>query len=54
MIKSRRVRWVGHAARMEKRTAYRILVGMPEGMRPLGRPRGRWEDNIKIDLTDIG
>jgi hypothetical protein len=38
----------------EKRNAYRILVGMPEGMRPLGRPRRRWVDNIKMDLTEIG
>jgi hypothetical protein len=43
MIKSRRMRWTGHVARMrEKRNAYRILVGMPEGKRPLGRPRRRW------------
>jgi hypothetical protein len=51
MIKSRRMRWAGHVARMgEKRNAYRILVGMPERKRPLGRPRRRWVDNIKIDL----
>jgi hypothetical protein len=55
MIKSRRMRWAGHAARMgEKRNAYRILVGKPEGKRPLGRPRRRWVDNIKIDLREIG
>jgi hypothetical protein len=49
MIKSRRMRGAGHVARMgEKRNAYRIL-GNPEGKRPLGRPRRRWEDNIKID-----
>jgi hypothetical protein len=43
--------WAGHVARMgEKRNAYRILVGNPEGKRPLGRPRRRWEDNIKMDL----
>jgi hypothetical protein len=55
MIKSRRMRWAEHVARMgEKRTAYRILVGKPEGKRPLGRPRGRWEDNIIIDLREIG
>jgi hypothetical protein len=55
MIKSRRVRWAGHVARMgEKRNAYRILVGKPEGQRPLGRPRRRFEDNIKIDLREIG
>jgi hypothetical protein len=53
MIKSRRMRWAGHVARMgEKRTAYRILVGKPEGKRPLGRPRRRWVDNIKMDLRD--
>jgi hypothetical protein len=51
MIKSRRLRWAGHVARMgEKRNAYRILVGMPEGKRPLGRPRRRWVGNIKMDL----
>jgi hypothetical protein len=51
MIKSRRMRWAGHAARMgETRNPYRILVGKPEGKRPLGRPRCRWVDNIKIDL----
>jgi hypothetical protein len=55
MIKSRRMRWAGHVARMgEKRNAYRILVGKPEGKRPLGRPRRRWEDNIKMDLREIG
>jgi hypothetical protein len=55
VIKSRRMRWAGHAARMgEKRGAYRILVGRPEGRRPLGRPRRRWEDNIKIDLREVG
>jgi hypothetical protein len=54
-IKSRRMRWAGHVARMgEKRGAYRILVGRPEGRRPLGRPRRRWEDNIKIDLQEVG
>jgi hypothetical protein len=51
VIKSRRMRWAGHVARMgEKRGAYRILVGRPEGRRPLGRPRRRREDNIKMDL----
>jgi hypothetical protein len=55
IIKSGRVRWAGYVARMgEKRTAYRILVGKPEGKRPLGRPRRRWEDNIKMDLIEIG
>jgi hypothetical protein len=55
MIKSRRMRWVGHVARMgEKRNAYRILVGSPAGKRPLGRPRRRWVDHIKMDLREIG
>jgi hypothetical protein len=55
MIKSRRMRWEGHVARMgETRNAYRILVGKPEGKRRLGRPRRRWVDNIKMDLTEIG
>jgi hypothetical protein len=55
MIKSRRMRWAGHVARMgEKNNAYRILVGNPEGKRPLGRPRRRWVDNIKIDLREVG
>jgi hypothetical protein len=55
VIKSRRMRWAGHVARMgEGRGAYRVLVGMPEGKRPLGRPRRRREDNIKMDLGEIG
>jgi hypothetical protein len=55
VIKSRRIRWAGHVARMgEKRTACRILVGKPEGKRPLGRSRRRWVDNIKMDLIEIG
>jgi hypothetical protein len=55
VIKARRIRWAGHVARMgEVRSAYNILVGRPEGRRPLGRPRRRWEDNIKIDLREIG
>jgi hypothetical protein len=55
MIKPRRMRWVGHVARVgETRNAYRILVGKPEGKRPLGRPRRRWVDNIKIDLRETG
>jgi hypothetical protein len=55
MIKSRRMRWAGHVARMgEKRNSCRILVRKPEGKRPLGRPRRRWADNIKIDLRGIG
>ena len=55
VIKSRRMRWAGHVARMDdKREAYRILVGKPEGKRPLGRPRYRWVDNIKMDLKEVG
>jgi hypothetical protein len=55
VIKSRRMRWVGHVAQMgEERGVYRVLVGRPEGKRPLGRPRCRWEDNIKMDLREIG
>jgi hypothetical protein len=54
MIKPRRMKWAGHVARFgAKRNAYRILVGKPEGRRPLGRPRCRWVDNIKI-LREIG
>ncbi|KAJ4438946.1 hypothetical protein ANN_14900 [Periplaneta americana] len=54
-IKSRRLRWAGHVARMgASRNAYRVLVGRPEGKRLLGRPRRRWEDNIKMDLRDVG
>ncbi|KAJ4447597.1 hypothetical protein ANN_09604 [Periplaneta americana] len=54
-IKSRRLRWAGHVTRMgESRNAYRVLVGRPEGKRPLGRPRRRWEDNIKMDLREVG
>jgi len=55
VIKSRRMRWVGPVARMgEGRAVYRVLVGKPEGKRPLGRPRCRWEDNIKMDLQKVG
>jgi hypothetical protein len=55
MIKLVRMRWTGHVARMgEKRNAYRILVGNPEGKRALGRPRRRWVDHIKMDLREIG
>jgi hypothetical protein len=51
IIKSRRMKWAGHAARMGKqRNAYRLLVGKPEGKRPLGRSRRRWADKIKMDL----
>jgi hypothetical protein len=54
-IKSRRMRWAGHVARMgEGRNVYRVLVGKPEGERPLGRPRRRWEDGIKMDFREIG
>jgi hypothetical protein len=55
VIKSRRMRWAGHVARMgEGRSGCRILIGRPEGKRPLERPRRRWEDNIKLDLREIG
>jgi hypothetical protein len=55
VIKSRRMRWAGHVSCMgEGRVAYRILVEIPEGRRPLGRPRRRGEDNIKIDLQEVG
>jgi len=54
VVKSRRMRWAGHVAHMgEGRGVYRVLVGKPEGKRPLGRPRRRWEDNIKIDLREV-
>ena len=55
MIKSRRLRWSGHVARMEEgRSAFKMLTGKPTGKRPLGRPRRRWEDNIRMDLEEIG
>jgi hypothetical protein len=55
VIKARRMSWVGHVNHMGKvRGAYNILVGRPEGKRPLGRPRHRWEDGIKMDLRDTG
>jgi hypothetical protein len=55
VLKYRRLRWAGHVARMEEgRIALIILTGKPTGKRPLGRPRRRWEDNIRIDLVDIG
>ena len=54
VIKSRRMRWVGHVACMgERRSLYRVLVRKPEGKRPLGRPRPIWEDNIKMDLHEV-
>jgi hypothetical protein len=54
IIKLRRMRWAGHVARMgEKRNVYRLLVGKPEGKRPLGRPRRKWIYNIKMDLSEI-
>ena len=55
VIKSRILRWVGHVARMEEaRSAFKILTGKPTGKRALGRPRRRWEDNIRMDLEEIG
>jgi len=55
MIKSRRVRWAGHVARMgESKGLYRVLVGKYEGKSPLENPRHRWEDNIKIYLQEVG
>ena len=55
VIKSRRMRWAGHVACMEEgRGVHKVLVGRPEGKRPLGRPRRRWEDNIKMDLEEVG
>jgi hypothetical protein len=54
-VKSRRMRWAGHVARMgEESEVYKVLVGKPEGKRPLGRPRLRWEDGIRMDLREIG
>jgi len=55
VIKWRRMRWAGNVARMgERRGVYRVLVRKPEGKRTLGRPRRRWEDNIKMDLQEVG
>ena len=55
MIKSRRIRWAGHVARMgERRGAYRVLVAKPERKGPLGRPRLGWKDNIKMNLMEVG
>jgi len=54
VVTSRRIRCAGHVAGMgEKRGVYRVLLGKPEGKRPLGRPRRRWEDNIKMDLQEV-
>jgi len=54
LIKSRRMRWAGHVARMEEtRALYKVLVSKPEGKKQLGRPRRRWDDNIKIDLQEV-
>jgi hypothetical protein len=55
IIKSRRMRWAGHVVRIgETRNAYRLLVEKPEGRRPLGRPRRRWVDNMRMDLGEVG
>ena len=55
VVKSRRMRWAGHVAGMgQGRGVHRVLVGKPEGKRPLGRPRRKWEDNIKMDLQEVG
>jgi len=55
VVKSRRMSWAGHVARMEEgKVVHRVLVGKPEGRRPLGRPRRRWKDNIKMDLQEVG
>jgi len=55
VIESKRMRWAGHVARMgEERGVYRVLVGKPEGRRPLGRPRRRWVDTIRMDLQEMG
>ena len=55
VVKSGRLRWAGHVARMEEgRSAFKILTGKPTGKRPLGRPRRRWEDNITMHLKEIG
>jgi hypothetical protein len=56
VMKSRKMGWAGYVAHGEERGVFRVLVGKPEGKRPLGRPRHRWEDNIKVDLQewDVG
>ena len=54
VVKLRRMRWAGHVVCMEEgRGVHKVLVGKPEGKRPLGRPRRRWEDNIKMDLQEV-
>jgi hypothetical protein len=53
-MKSRRMRWVGHVARTGERNVYKVLMGKTKGKRPLGRPRRRWEDGIRMDLREIG
>jgi hypothetical protein len=54
-VKSKRMRWAGHVARIgEERKVYKVLVGKPEGKRPLGRPRRMWEDGIRMDLRETG
>jgi hypothetical protein len=54
VVKSRRMRWAGHVARVGVESGlHRALVGKPEGKRPLGRPRRRWEDNIKMDVQEV-
>jgi hypothetical protein len=55
VVKSGRMRWAGHVERLgEERGVHRVLVGKPEGKRPLGRPRRRWEGNIKMDVQEVG
>jgi hypothetical protein len=55
VIELRRMRWVAHVARIEKRKkVYRVLVGKPKGKGPLGRPRHRWEDNVKMNIQEVG
>jgi hypothetical protein len=55
VIKSRRLRWAVHVTRMEEgRSAFKSLTGTPAGKRPLGRPRRRWEDNVRMDLKEVG
>ena len=54
VIKSRRMRWAGHVARMGEERVCRVLVGKPEGKKPLGRTRRRWVDNIRLDLQEVG